>query len=451
MKIGEIHRVYFVGIGGIGMSALARYFSALGKTVRGYDKVRTDITKGLESLGIEIQYTDVIALIPDSFSDKETTLVVYTPAISSTFPLLSFFKNKGLVLYKRAEVLGMITRETQCLAVAGTHGKTTTSAILGFIMERCGTGATSFLGGIAEDYKSNLILGESSVSVVEADEYDRSFLQLSPDIACVTSMDADHLDIYGEASVLEETFASFAAKVSTCLIVKKGLPLKGKTYAIESDADYMINEVKVLNGRYNFSIKTPLGKVDNVIFPLPGRHNLSNALAAMAMAVEQGVPLEKVVKVLPDFKGVKRRFSFRIRTENLVLIDDYAHHPTELAVVEEAVRELYPSKKITAVFQPHLFSRTQDFMEDFALVLSKFDEVLLLDIYPAREAPISGVTSGALLAKITKEEKSLVSKRELLVEISNRETEVVLMLGAGDIGVLVGEVEQVLKQKKGIC
>ncbi|CAL2101284.1 UDP-N-acetylmuramate--L-alanine ligase [Tenacibaculum sp. 190130A14a] len=445
MDLNQIHNIYFVGIGGIGMSAIARYFSVNGKEVAGYDKTPSLITNALQEIGIEIHFDDAVKSIPISFLDKEKTLVVYTPAIPSTHQELTYFKENNFSVVKRAEVLGIITKNTFCFGVAGTHGKTTTSSILGHIMES--EKATAFLGGITENYQSNLILGEDKLSVVEADEFDRSFLQLSPNIACVTSMDADHLDIYGESEALQESFRDFAAKVSETIIVAKGLPLEGLTYAIEANADYKAFNLRVSNGMYVFDVVTPTSEVKNIEFSLPGKHNVMNALAALAMADVYGVSLEVVKNKLRSFKGVQRRFSYKIKTNEVVLIDDYAHHPTEINAVENSVREMYPNERVLAVFQPHLYSRTKDFAGDFAEALSKFDELLLLDIYPARELPIEGVTSSWLLDKVKGENKQLVSKEELCDQVRKSSAKIVTILGAGDIGVLVNDVKEVLEKK----
>ncbi|WP_341220977.1 UDP-N-acetylmuramate--L-alanine ligase [Polaribacter atrinae] len=442
MNLNNIHNVYFVGIGGIGMSAIARYFASNGKKVAGYDKTASQITLDLEDLGAEIHFEDAVKNIPISFLNIEKTLVVYTPAVSKNHAELSYFLENGFTVLKRAEILGKITETTFCLAVAGTHGKTTTSAILGHIMQE--VNATAFLGGIAENYDSNLILGADKVSVVEADEFDRSFLKLSPNIACVTSMDADHLDIYGDAEALNESFVEFANKVSGTLIVAKGLPLKGLTYAINEVADYAASNLKIESGKYVFDVKTPSSEIKNIEFHLPGQHNVMNALAAIAMADVYGVSLDIIKKRLSTFKGVKRRFSYKIKTNDFVLIDDYAHHPTAINAVESSVREMYPNEKVLVVFQPHLFSRTKDFIEDFAVALSKFDEVLLLDIYPAREEPIVGVDSKWLLDKIDCKNKKLSKKNNLVKDIKNSLASVVVMLGAGDVGLLVNEVRDEL-------
>ena len=438
MNLNNIHNFYFVGIGGVGMSAIARYFASNGKNVAGYDKSPSQITLDLENLGVEIHFEDALKNIPTSFLKKEKTIIVYTPAIPKNHIELKYFLDNNFTVLKRSEILGKITETTFCLAVSGTHGKTTTSAILGHLMGE--VNATSFLGGIAENYNSNLILGEDKVSVVEADEFDRSFLKLSPNIACVTSMDADHLDIYGDSEALEESFVEFTNKVSDTLIIAKGLPLDGLTYAVNEDADYRAFNLKIERGKYIFDVQTPSSEIRNIEFHLPGQHNVMNALAAIAMADVFGISLKNIKQSLYTFKGVKRRFSYKIKTENFVLIDDYAHHPTEISVVESAVREMYPNEKVLVVFQPHLFSRTKDFIDDFASELSKFDEVLLLDIYAAREEPIEGVNSKWLLNKLTQKNKKLTQKNNLVKDIKNSSVKVVVMLGAGDIGVAINEV-----------
>ena len=429
------------------MSAIARYFATNGKLVAGYDKTSSQVTDDLEALGVEIHFEDNVKRISDSFLNADETMVVYTPAISKNHTELNYFLDNKYTVLKRAEILGKITANTFCLAVAGTHGKTTTSSILGHIMQQ--EKATSFLGGIAENYNSNLILGDDKISVVEADEFDRSFMQLSPNIACITSMDADHLDIYGDAKELEKTFLDFSKKVSDTLIIAKGLPLKGLTYAVNEEADYKAFNVKIESGKYIFDVQTPSEIIKNIEFHLPGKHNVMNALAALAMADAYGVSLENIKQRLATFKGVKRRFSYKIKTADFVLIDDYAHHPTEINAVENSIREMYPNEKVLVVFQPHLFSRTKDFIDDFALALSKFDEVLLLDIYPARELPIAGVDSDWLLSKINNRHKKLTQKNNLIKDIKNSSAKVVAMLGAGDIGLLINEItNQLLKPEE---
>ncbi|WP_438989192.1 UDP-N-acetylmuramate--L-alanine ligase [Polaribacter sp.] len=446
MNLKSYHNIFFIGIGGIGMSAIARFFSVNGKNVAGYDKTSSQITKDLMDLGIEIHFEDAVKNIPISFLDKNKTLVIFTPAVPKAHTQLNYFIKNDFIILKRAEILGKITESTFCLAVAGTHGKTTTSAILGHIMAH--VNATSFLGGVAENYNSNFILGDDKVSVVEADEFDRSFLKLSPNIACVTSMDADHLDIYKNEEAITTSFAEFSNKVSDTLIVAKGLPLKGVTYAIEDKADYTAHNLQIHKGKYVFDVTTPTSIIKNISFYLPGKHNVMNALAALAMADVYGVSLEVIKERLENFKGVKRRFSYKIKTADFVLIDDYAHHPTEINAVENSIREMYPNEKVLVVFQPHLFSRTKDFVDDFASALSKFDEVLLLDIYPAREKPIAGVNSDWLLNKINTSQKKLTQKNNLVKDIKNATAKIVVMLGAGDVGVLVNTVTEILLKEQ---
>ena len=441
MDLKNIHNIYFIGIGGIGMSALAQYFHINKYDVSGYDKVTSPISRSLENLGIKIHYNDDIKAIPQKILNKKDTVIVYTPAVPQDHKELNYFIDQGYQVYKRAEVLGEITKNTFCFAVAGTHGKTTTSTILGYILKEAGVNATSFLGGISENYNSNLILGGDEITVVEADEFDRSFLKLSPNIACITSMDADHLDIYGEKEALTQSFIDFSNKVSDKLFVKKGLPIKGITYGIDEEADYDAKNIQIKDGTYFFDVKTPSEIIKNIELNLSGRHNVLNTVAALAMANNYGVSLQTIAKALKKFKGVKRRFTYKIKNESLVLIDDYAHHPTEINAVAEAVKELYPDKEILAVFQPHLFSRTKDFADDFAASLAKFDALILLDIYPAREKPIEGITSQWLLDKISLKNKRLVSKEMLMEALLQSNAKVIVMLGAGDIGEMVEDVK----------
>lgn len=445
MNLNQIHNVYFIGIGGIGMSALARYFQNIGKNVTGYDKTPTTLTNELIAGGMSIHFEDNISLIPADYY-IENTLVILTPAVPITHSELNYFLEREYVVKKRAEVLGLITRDTFCFAVAGTHGKTTTSSILGHIMYESGADVTAFLGGIVENYHSNLIGSGKTISVVEADEFDRSFLHLHPDIACVTSMDADHLDIYGDAKAIEESFRAFADKVSdkSKLFVPKGLDLEGMTVAINNEATFTAFNIRIENSSYVFDVKTPSETIENIAFGLPGHHNLMNALMALAMAKTYGTPTSDIAKALASFKGVQRRFSYQIKSKKLVYIDDYAHHPTEIEAVHQAVRELYPNQKVLAIFQPHLFSRTKDFIDGFAESLSKFDEVLLLDIYPARELPVEGVTSSWLLSKMENQHKKLVSKTDLISEILKSDATVIVTIGAGDIGELVPTIKKAL-------
>jgi UDP-N-acetylmuramate--alanine ligase len=448
MNLNQIHNVYFIGIGGIGMSALARYFQFIGKNVAGYDKTETQLTQELQENGIKIHFEDTINLIDDSFKNKENTLVVITPAVPKNHTEWNYFLDAGFTVKKRAEVLGIITKDTFCFAVAGTHGKTTTSSILGHVLYESGVDVTAFLGGIVEGYNTNLIGSGKTVTVVEADEFDRSFLHLHPNLSCVTSMDADHLDIYGDVAAIEESFREFAHKVpAENLFIIKGLPLEGNTIAVNVGADYVAQNIRIENGFYVFDVKTKEELIENIKFGLPGHHNLTNALLAFAMAKSYGVENEKISKALATFKGVRRRFSFQIREENLVYIDDYAHHPTEINAVHQAVRELYPNKKIIACFQPHLFSRTKDFIDGFAESLAQFDEILLLEIYPARELPMEGVNSTWLLHKIKNKNKRLVTKEELVTNFKNSDANVFVTIGAGDIGEMVKDIKKVLNEK----
>ena len=431
------------------MSALARYFKMQGKAVFGYDKTSTDLTDELISEGISVTFVDAISEIQKDVILKENTLIVYTPAIPKGNKILNYFFDENFEIVKRAQLLGEVSKNTLCLAVAGTHGKTTTSAILGHLLAECNMPVTAFLGGIAENYNSNFIYKGSEITVVEADEFDRSFLQLRPDIACITSMDADHLDIYGVTSEIEFAFRTFAELVEKeeNVFIKKNLPLDGMTVAIEEAADYEAQNVKIEDGAYLFDLKTPNGILKNLTFNLPGHHNLTNAIMALGMAILAGSPTDCLPKALATFKGVKRRFSYKIKSDNLVLIDDYAHHPTEIDALFQAVDEMYPDDHKQIVFQPHLFSRTRDFAEGFAKSLSKFDEVILLDIYPAREEPIEGITSEWLLNQIDSDKKGLVFKSALPEIMLASKCRIKLLVGAGDIGAEVNKLTQILRNE----
>lgn len=452
MNLNQIHNVYFIGIGGIGMSALARYFKYIGKNVAGYDKTPTHLTGELQESGIAIHFEDNVAQIGEAFLNKENTLVVITPAVPKQHAEWNYFLDNGFVVKKRAEVLGIITKDTFCFAVAGTHGKTTTSSILGHVLYESGVDVTAFLGGIVENYNSNLIGSGKTVTVVEADEFDRSFLHLHPNIACVTSMDADHLDIYGDKASIEASFIEFANKVEDKkhLFVTNGLPLEAITVGVNDDSLFVAKNIRIIDGWYVFDVSTPTEEIKDLKFGLPGKHNLTNALLALAMAKTYGTPTADIAKAFLTFKGVRRRFSFQIRKPEFVYIDDYAHHPTEINAVHQAVRELYPGQKVLAVFQPHLFSRTRDFADDFAKSLSQFDEIFLMDIYPARELPMEGITSQWLLDKIENPNKKLVSKEALLELMQESDAPVMVTIGAGDVGEMVPEIKTALKTAKKI-
>ncbi|MCL4119810.1 UNVERIFIED_CONTAM: hypothetical protein GTU68_042813 [Idotea baltica] len=427
------------------MSALARYFKFINKEVAGYDKTKTPLTAELEHLDIAIHYEDSIELVSINFKDPSRTLVVYTPAVPAEHSEYQFFLNNDFQIKKRSEVLGLITKDTYCLAVAGTHGKTTTTSILAHLLKEAGTPFTAFLGGISEDFNSNFYFQGNEVSVVEADEFDRSFLRLFPDVACITSIDADHLDIYGDVETLQESFKDFVEciKPNGKLFVRNGLPLAGFTYGIQDDSDYCIRNLKIVHGTYVFDLGTPDFNLTGVKFNKPGRHNLLNGLVAFAMAVQTGTPPDRLAKALETFKGVQRRFSYKIKEKDFVFIDDYAHHPTEINAIYDAVKEMHPNKKVLVVFQPHLFSRTKDFVDDFAISLAKFDSILLLDIYPAREKPLEGVSSEWLMGKIKNPNKKVIQKDKLIGEIRSQNPEVLVTMGAGDIGL---EVEKITKE-----
>jgi len=448
MNLNQIHNVYFIGIGGIGMSALARYFKFIGKNVAGYDKTPTHLTDELKAEGISVHFDDKVELVELPYLNKENTLVVITPAVPKNHLQWRFFEQSGFEIKKRAEVLGIITKDTFCFAVAGTHGKTTTSSILGHILYESGVDVTAFLGGIVENYNSNLIGSGKTVTVVEADEFDRSFLHLHPNVACITSMDADHLDIYGDTASIEATFREFADKVEdkNHLFVTTGLPLEGVTVGVGTGHFSAVN-ITIQDGWYVFDAITPTETIKGLRFSLPGHHNLTNAMLALAMSSTYGVAASDIAKALESFKGVRRRFSYQIKKQGLVYIDDYAHHPTEIDAVYQAVTQLYPNEKILAIFQPHLFSRTRDFADGFAKSLGKFENVVLLDIYPARELPMEGITSQWLLDKIENDNKKLVSKADLLQLLKLTDATVIVTIGAGDIGEMVPDIKQILDEK----
>lgn len=451
MNILQAERIYFIGIGGIGMSALARYFLKQGKAVGGYDRTKTAITNSLADLGADIHYNDDFDAVPHQFKNPLNTLVIYTPAIPADHQEFNEFQNQKFLIHKRSEVLGMIANQGYCMAVAGTHGKTTTSAILAHLLQECGVGVTAFLGGILENTGSNFVLEGEDVIVVEADEFDRSFLQLHPDVACITSMDADHLDIYDSHQSLQDTFKEFAQRVKDpeCLYRRFGLPLEGKSFGLEANADIAAQNIQVEEGGYVFDIVSGKTTISSVRFELPGYHNIANALAAFAMATHVCTSKEQLAKALSSFQGVHRRFTHRLKSPR-VLIDDYAHHPSEIDAVYQAISTFYPNQKNVAIFQPHLFSRTRDFCDAFAKSLSQFDAVILLDIYPAREAPIPNVSSEVLIEKISVKNKCLVAKSELIHQSILLESEVIVMMGAGDIADEVWSVKHILENRNEI-
>ena len=444
----QIKTIYFIGIGGIGMSALARYFNHLGVQVSGYDKTETTLTKKLRSEGISIHFDDDVSLAP-----KEVDFIVYTPAIPKNHTELNYYINNNYTVLKRSDILQWVTENSFNICVAGTHGKTTTSTMIGHLLRDADYGCNAFLGGISANYNTNFWSSKENNVVVEADEYDRSFLKLSPNIAVITSVDPDHLDIYGTAENVENAFVEFTTKIKSegCLIVKHGLKCSHKfnvkdtcTYSISDEsADIHIKNLKVVNGEYFFDVINTFWKLEDVKLCMGGLHNIENALAAIGVAKYLKIDDDKIKRALANFKGVKRRFE-KILSANPILIDDYAHHPEELRALIEGVKSIYPHLAITLIFQPHLYSRTKDLATDFAKSLSAAEETILLPIYPARELPIEGVSSKMIFDEMTNN-KILLEKHELINYLKTKNTPLIVMAGAGDIDVLVDEVKTIYK------
>ncbi|MDR3328955.1 MAG: UDP-N-acetylmuramate--L-alanine ligase [Prevotellaceae bacterium] len=452
--------IYFIGIGGIGMSALARYFLHERWQVAGYDRTRTPLTQALEREGISVHYEDSAELIPDAFkANAAATLVVYTPAVEDDNRERDFFARCGAQVLKRSEMLGRVAHGKKLLAVAGTHGKTTTSTMLAHLLTQAGGGCSAFLGGISKNYGTNLLLADSELLVAEADEYDRSFLQLFPDVAVVTSMDADHLDIYGSHEALQRAFRSFVAQLKPqgALVAKKSLVRDGKlpaalpdgrrvyTYAFDEQADFYARNVRPTGGGYfSFDIAAAGQLITGCTVGAPGWVNVENAVAATAAAVAAGVDCRGLPQALRSFQGVQRRLDVRLHTPALTYIDDYAHHPEELRAAITSIRGMFPSEKITGIFQPHLYSRTRDFAVGFAESLALLDELLLLDVYPARELPIAGVTSAIIFDRVGISSKALCRKEDVLGLLRGRDLQVLVTLGAGDIDTLVEPIADYL-------
>ena len=439
--------IYFIGIGGIGMSAIARYYNVKGYSVSGYDKTPSPLTHALEAEGISVHYTDDTSYIP---KDVEGTLVVYTPAVPKDMGELVYVQENGYRVIKRSRMLGEIAHGQRCMAVAGTHGKTTTSTLVSHLFTDSGEGCSAFLGGISKNYDSNLLTHAGDVIVAEADEFDRSFLQLFPEIAVITSMDADHLDIYGDEEHIREAFKAFASQVSGTVIVRHGLDITSEdtkakimTYGYgAAEADFYAEPLE--DGHFN--LHYPGGVIEDCVVGIPGWVNVENATAASAIALTYGIEPEKVRSALASFSGVKRRFDIQVRKPGCVYIDDYAHHPEEINAALSSIRKAYPEARLTAVFQPHLYTRTRDFAPEFAEALSLADKVILLDIYPARELPIPGVTS-EIIFKDIKSEKVLLKREELMGYLAEEPVEVLATLGAGDIDRFVGEIAQMLERR----
>ncbi|MFI5204776.1 MAG: UDP-N-acetylmuramate--L-alanine ligase, partial [Flavobacteriales bacterium] len=444
------------GIGGIGMSALARYFNNIGWQVAGYDRTSTSLTDALIKEGIPVYFEDKIELIPEFITagNKMHIVVVFTPAVPAEHKQKNYFLQHGFETMKRSEVLGELAAEGTCIAVAGTHGKTTTTTLIAHILYSNQYPCNAFLGGISTNYNTNLLLDSNAAcNVVEADEFDRSFLRLFPTLAVVTSMDADHLDIYGNEESVHKSYNEFVQQVKSNgkVIYKLGLPLKVNvssfTYSLSDNAaDYTVSEISIKNGEYYYTIHYPGGKINNVKSGLPGRHNVENALAAFAAAHQLGIEISGITNAISTYQGVKRRFEYIIKNNNLVYIDDYAHHPAELTACISSVKEMYPGKNITGIFQPHLFTRTRDFAMEFAKSLELLDRIILLDIYPARELPIDGVTANMLLKQIKNENKIVSTKEALIPELKKNRPQVLLTLGAGDIDKLVEPIKKGLLQ-----
>lgn len=440
------------------MSAIARYFHFTGKTVEGYDKTPTPLTAELEKEGISIHYKEDISKVP-TVNELDTTLVIFTPAIPETNIELQYFRKEGFALYKRSQVLGVLTEGKKCVAVAGTHGKTSVTTMTAHLLKQSEVDCTAFLGGISNNYSSNLILPEnkSDIVVAEADEFDRSFLQLNPELAVITSMDADHLDIYGNVDSLEEAFASFISNVKKggTVIYQKGLPVSESwnrharffSYSISSNADFMAKNIVVKEGAYQFDLVTPLGDINKLFLAYPGLMNVENAVAACSLALLCGVTEEEIRKSLSVYSGVVRRFDLRYKDNERIYIDDYAHHPKELEATIRSVRDLYPGRKVTGIFQPHLFSRTKDFADGFAESLDMLDEVLLLEIYPAREEPLPGVDSGLIFNKMQKQKKWRCLLQDFPEILDRFDLDVLITLGAGDIDTLVVPITRYLENR----
>lgn len=437
--------IYFLGIGGIGMSSLALYFIDKQKSVGGYDKVKSSITKQLSLKGSVINYEDSKVNIPNNFLNKEETLVVYTPAIPKSNKQFVFFQQSSFKILKRSEILGILSKNKFCIAVAGTHGKTTTASILSHILLENNIKFTSFVGGISENYNTNFIQNGDEIILVEADEFDRSFLTLYPDIACITSIDPDHLDVYFNEQSLHDSFTDFTNNIKNegVLLVNEKISIKGSTFGFDKNSDFHITNYNISNEEVFFDINYN-GSISSIKFNMQGRHNALNALVAFAIGLELKIDKLKLSKSLSTFLGVKRRFTYVLKSPKII-IDDYAHHPKEIEEISKSIKELYPEKKVTAVFQPHLYSRTRDFMSEFAQSLSLFDEVVLTEIYPAREKPIKNINSENLLNRIENNNKCLITKSNLPKYLSKSSSDILVIMGAGDISEEVNSIKKHLE------
>jgi UDP-N-acetylmuramate--alanine ligase len=461
IEIDKIERVYLLGIGGIGMSALARYFLFIGKRVDGYDKTASSLTYSLEEEGIAVHYSEDLKKVP-SLAEKNTTVIIYTPAVPNDFPELSYFRENGFALYKRSKVLGLLTSGKRCIAIAGTHGKTSVTTMTAHLLKQSAVDCSAFMGGISKNYGTNLLLPQnnSQFIVAEADEFDRSFLQLHPELAVITWMDADHLDIYGDHENMIKAFIEFISQIQKggALLYRKGLSIDNQwneniryfSYSIKEAADFQALNIRIIDGAYHFDLKTPFGELPNLSLTYPGLMNVENAVAACGMALLSGVTKDEIRTSLPVYSGVVRRFDIRFKGKNTVYIDDYAHHPRELEATIQSVRDLYPGKRITGIFQPHLFSRTKDFADEFAAALDLLDDALVMEIYPARELPVEGVDSSIILNKMKLISRIRCSKASFPAILDNYQPEILLTLGAGDIDRLIDPIVTYLSRKEDV-
>jgi len=459
IEFGKISNVWFIGIGGIGMSALARYFNEGGFSIGGYDRTESLLTRELVAEGMVVIYRDDVEEVPDIFLNRKSTLVIYTPAIPHVNKCLSYYRNEGFEVHKRAEILGLISQRSDAVAIAGTHGKTSVSTITAHLLKQSDIDCSAFLGGISKNYRTNLLTGESNIMVMEADEYDRSFHHLNPEMALITSMDADHLDIYGNYENMVQAYGEFIEKIreggklvlnmniAQNLVKPSGIQVY--TYGLEPSADFYASDISIKGQAYHFNVHTPWGRIDELSLLIPGKMNIENSLGAIALVKLAGVKDEDIRKALLYYRGVVRRFDVRINSEKLTFIDDYAHHPQEINYCIESVKEFYGDRMITGIFQPHLFSRTRDHANGFASALDRLDRVILLPVYPAREDPIEGVDSGIIYKRMKLMNKTLAEKNEIAGLIESEKNDILLTMGAGDIDSLVEPIENLLRKKLG--
>ena len=461
IEIEKIERVYLLGIGGIGMSALARYFHFIGKVVDGYDKTPSTLTLDLEKEGIAVHYTGDLQKVP-GITEGDSTVVIYTPAVPKDFSEFVYFRDNGFEVYKRSAVLGLLTEGKRCIAIAGTHGKTSVTTMTAHLLKQSHVDCSAFMGGISKNYRTNLLLpgNKSEYIVVEADEFDRSFLQLHPELAVITWMDADHLDIYGDHQHMIMAFAEFISQIQDggTLLYRSGSAIDRKwndkiryfSYSVSEEADFQVLQIRIIQGAYHFDLKTPFGEIRDLSLTYPGLMNVENAAAACAMALMSGVTSDEIRVALSSYSGVIRRFDVRYSGKKTIFIDDYAHHPRELEATIKSVRDLYPGKRVTGIFQPHLFSRTKDFAADFAAALDLLDDALIMEIYPARELPMEGVDSGIILNKMKLASRVRCKKEDFPMILKNYHSDILLTLGAGDIDRLAEPIVSYLKENEDV-